>query len=65
MKWQQSIYQNQLQYLVKGQSSPPIYMQQTKPQLLESTKAEQKESEMEYVQHQVEFPEIDGNKKER
>jgi hypothetical protein len=40
-------------------------MQQTKPQLLESTKAEQKESEMEYVQHQVEFPEIDGNKKER
>jgi hypothetical protein len=46
---EQSMFQSQLRFALKEQFSPPIYMQQIRPQLLATKKEEQKELEMRYA----------------
>lgn len=46
---EQSMFQSQFRCALKEQFSPPIYMQQIRPQLLATKKEEQKELEMRYV----------------
>ena len=46
---EQYMSQSQLHYAVEEQFSPPIYMQQIRPQLLAAKKEEQKGLEMTYA----------------